>query len=52
MPDIAAISSLIVSVGVLVVSVGVFYLVTKLGSALERLVDNGSRRDDRDRDDR
>ena len=45
MPDMAtlitAISSLVVSVGALVVSVGVFYLVVRLGRAIERLVGNG-----------
>lgn len=45
MPDIAAISSLVVSVGVLVVSVGVFYLVYKLGGAIERMADRDSRDD-------
>ena len=39
MPDITAISALIISVGVLVVSVGIFYLVVKLGRAIEALVD-------------
>jgi len=44
MPDITAISALIISVGVLVVSVGIFYLVVKLGRAIEALVDyDGSR---------
>ena len=41
MPDMAtlvtSISSLVVSVGVLVVSVGIFYLVVRLGRALEKL---------------
>lgn len=39
MPDVTAISALIISVGVLVVSVGVFYLVIKLGRAIESLVE-------------
>ena len=41
MPDMAtlvtAIASLVVSVGVLVVSVGVFYLIVRLGRAIELL---------------
>lgn len=44
MPDITAISALIISVGVLVVSVGIFYLVVKLGRAIESLVDYDSSR--------
>ena len=41
MPDMAvlvtSISSLVVAVGALVVSVGVFYLVVRLGRAIEKL---------------
>ena len=54
MPDVTAISALIISVGVLVVSVGIFYLVVKLGRAIETLLDyDGIRRDrsDKRRDD-
>ncbi len=49
MPDMAtlvtAIASLVVSVGVLVVAVGIFYLIVRLGRAIELLAgvqDNGN----------
>ena len=45
MPEMAAlvssISSLVVAVGALVVSTGVFYLVVRLGRAVENLSDQG-----------
>ena len=43
---ITAISALVVSVGALVVSVGIFYLVARLGRAIEALVIS-DRQDDR-----
>ena len=53
MPDMAtlvtAIASLVVSVGVLVVSVGIFYLIVRLGRAMELLAgaqDNGNNQSD------
>ena len=42
---ITAIGSLAVAVGALVVSVGVFYLVVKVGGAVEHMAEGG-RRDD------
>ena len=53
MPDMAtlvtSVASLVVSVGVLVVSVGIFYLIVRLGRAVELLAgiqDNGNNQSD------